>query len=326
MAIRITAARAALLFLAAVVLAGVAAPWLAPQDPNALVDPAGGALRPPGTVLHAVRVGERWLLVDEAKRVAGGLEVTSRGRRELLPEATVANLDAGGVRDRRVFLLGSDKFGRDVLSRLLHGTRVSLEIAFLALALALALGIPIGALAALGGRFVDGLLMRAVDGLLAFPSMFLLIALAAVFPGGRWSVILLLGGTGWMGIARLVRAEILGLRERDFVRAVEAMGAGPVWTFFRHLLPNALTPILVAATLQVGILILSEVSISYLGFGVAVPDASWGNLIADGQGTILSAWWIAGFPGLAIVATVIAVNVAGDGLRDLLDPRSGRRG
>jgi peptide/nickel transport system permease protein len=240
----------------------------------------------------------------------------------VVPADRITNLDATGVADRRVFLLGSDKFGRDVLSRLLHGTRVSLEVALLSLALALLIGVPVGALAALGGRVVDEVSMRTVDGLLAFPTLFLLIALAAVFPGGRWSVIVLLGGTTWMGIARLVRGELASLKERDFVLAVRAMGAGPMWIFFRHLLPNARTPILAAATLQIGTLILAEASISYLGFGIAPPEASWGNLIADGQATILSAWWVAGAPGIAIVVTVIALNVAGDGLRDLLDPRA----
>ncbi|MCP4654434.1 MAG: ABC transporter permease [bacterium] len=308
--------------LAVIVLPGLGAPWLAPYDPVEQTDAVAGRHLPPLTVMAAVQLEHgRWRLADRVERTAEGLWVERLGRSELIPAEQILNLTADGVSDRRVFLLGTDGFSRDVFSRLIHGARISLFIGGTSIILALTIGVAVGALAALGGRFVDSLLMRIVDGLITFPWLILLIALAAIFPTGKWTLSLLLGGTAWMGISRLVRAEILSLKERDFIVAARGLGAGPLRIFFRHLLPNALTPILVYATLMIGGLILVEASLSFLGYGVQAPDPSWGNMIADGRNSMGVAWWIGIFPGLAIVVTVIALSLVADALRDVLDPR-----
>ncbi len=222
--------------------------------------------------------------------------------------------------DRRRFLLGSDKFGRDLVSRMLYGARVSLAVGLLAVTLALSVGISVGAAAALGGRWLDALLMRGVDALLSFPSLFLLIAVVAFFRPGTMMMVAILGGTSWMGISRLTRAEILGLRQREFVLAARTLGQHPFAIFWRHLLPNAFTPVLIQATLLIGAVILAESSLSFLGFGIQPPTPSWGNMVAEGREALSYAWWVATFPGLAITLTVIAFNLLGEGLRDTLDP------
>jgi peptide/nickel transport system permease protein len=190
-----------------------------------------------------------------------------------------------------------------------------------AAALALTLGVAVGSAAATGGRLVDAVLMRGVDALLAFPWTFLLVALAALLHPGLVAIVVILGSTGWMTISRLTRAEILGLRQRDFVTAARAMGQHPLAILWRHLLPNALTPVLIRTALQIGNLILLESSLSFLGMGIQPPLASWGNLIAEGREALLQSWWMATFPGAALAVTVIAFNLLADGLRDLLDPR-----
>ncbi len=309
-------------FLVGIALLGFGAPWFAPYRPSEQPDAVAARHLPPLTAMAAVELDDGiWLLAERAERTTGGLRVERRGKTEVLPLSRVRNLDGDGVRDRRFFLMGSDKYSRDVFSRWLYGARVSLFIATLALALALTVGLTVGALAALGGPLLDSLLMRGVDGLLAFPWLFLIITLTALFPTGTWSLILLLGMTGWMSLARLTRAELLSLKERDFVHATRGLGAGEVHIFFRHLLPNAMTPLLVAGALRIGRLILVEASLSFLGFGVQPPEPSWGNMIAEGQGTMLTAWWETTFPGLALIATVIAFSLVSDGLRDVLDPR-----
>jgi len=315
--------RMGLAVLAVIVLAGLGAPWLAPYDPGEQTDAVAGRHRPPFTEMAAVELGHgRWRLADRVERTAEGLRIERLGKSEIIAAEEVLNLTEAGVRDRRVFLLGSDGFSRDVFSRLLHGARISLFIGVTSIVLALTIGVAVGALAALSGRFVDSLLMRTVDGLITFPWLILLIALAAIFPTGKWVLSLLLGGTAWMGISRLVRAELLSLKERDFIVAARGLGAGPLRIFFRHLLPNTLTPILVVATLMIGGLILTEASLSFLGYGIQAPDPSWGNMIAEGRYTMSVAWWVAVFPGLAIVVTVIALSLVADGLRDVLDPRT----
>lgn len=308
--------------LAVVAAAGVLAPWVAPYDPLEQLDVVAGRFQPPLTVMPAVELANgSWELADRVGRVAAGLEIERLGKTYVRPAAEISNLTAEGVADRRVFVLGSDRFGRDVLSRVIYGARVSLLIAFLSMALSLVIGIAVGALAAHGPRFLDTLVMRFVDGLLAFPWLLLLIFLAAFFTTGPWTLVVILGGTTWMGIARLVRAELLSLSERDFVVAVRGLGVSPWRIFLRHLLPNALTPVLVQAVLQVGNLILFESTLSFLGFGVPKPYATWGNMIAGSRSSMALGWWEGIFPGLALIGTVIALNLATDGLRDYLDPR-----
>lgn len=304
-------------------LVALAAPWIAPYDPAEQLDPAVSAYRPPGTALPAVHLADgSWRLAERAERVPGGLRIERRGRTEVLPEAEVLNLTPDGVADRRRFLLGSDKFGRDLWSRMLHGARVSLAVGVISVLLALTLGVAIGASAALGGRWIDTLLMRGVDALLSFPALFLLILLVAFFRPGTATTVLILGATSWMGISRLIRAEILALKQRDFVLAARAAGQHPFAVFWRHLLPNALTPVLIQATLLVGLVILAESSLSFLGLGIRPPTPSWGNMISEGRDALSYAWWAPAFPGLAIALTAIAFNLLGDGLRDALDPQA----
>jgi peptide/nickel transport system permease protein len=307
-------------------LAGAAAPLLAPYDTSEQLDPVAARYRPPGTVLAAVHLADgSWRLADRIELTSEGLILERLGRRETLPASEVANLTPEGVADRRVFLLGSDRFGRDLWSRMLYGARVSLAVGLLAVALALTLGITVGSAAALGGPVMDSLLMRTVDAFLAFPGLFLLILLVALFSPGTAATIVILGTTSWMTISRLTRAEILGLKRRDFIVAARAIGQQPLKILLRHLLPNALTPILVRATVLIGNLILLESSLSFLGLGIQPPTPSWGNMISEGRAALGEAWWVATFPGAALAVTVVAFNLLGDGLRDLLDPRHAHR-
>ncbi len=305
-------------------IAGVAigAPWLAPYDPNEQLDPASGNFRPPRTHLAAIeRKDGGWLLADSVRRAGEWLFYTRLGTEGRLPAAEVANLTAAGVSDSRYFLLGSDRFGRDLFTRLLYGARVSTVIAALTTLLALTLGLAVGSLAALGGGLLDGVLMRGVDALLAFPDLFLLIALAALFRPSDALVVVVLGLASWMGVARIARGEMLALKSREFVLAARGMGRGWLGIWWDHLLPNAVGPIVVQAALVAGSTILVEAVLSFLGLGIQPPRASWGNTIAEGQNYLATAWWIATFPGIAICIAVISFHLIGDGLRDRFDPR-----
>jgi peptide/nickel transport system permease protein len=218
-------------------------------------------------------------------------------------------------------LLGTDDLGRDVLSRILYGARISLLVGFVAVGIATAIGIVLGALAGYYGRWVDTLLMRFVDIMLCFPTFFLILAVIAFLDPSIWNIMIIIGLTGWMGVARLVRAEFLSLRERDFVLAARAIGASDARIIFHHILPNALSPVLVSATLGVAGAILTESALSFLGIGVQPPTPSWGNMLITGKQTLGTAWWMSVFPGLAILITVLGYNLLGEGIRDALDPR-----
>ncbi|MGQ0641985.1 MAG: ABC transporter permease [Gemmatimonadaceae bacterium] len=218
--------------------------------------------------------------------------------------------------------LGTDPYSRDVLSRMIFGTRVSLSIALLAMLLSTFIGTVYGLTAALGGRITDAVLMRCVDALMGIPRILMLLAVVALW--GRLSVaalIVVIGLSGWFNSARLVRTQVLALRERDFVSAARGLGARTSGIAVRHLLPHVASPVLVAATFGVGAALVIEAGLSFLGFGVAEPQASWGSIIRDGREFLVSAWWLTAVPGAALVVTVLAVNVVADRLRDIASGR-----
>ena len=219
------------------------------------------------------------------------------------------------------FLLGADELGRDVLSRLLHAGRVSLAVGLVTALIAVTVGSVLGGVAGYYGGTVDAFIMRLADVLLSMPAIFLLLALSAFLRPSVFSITLIIGLTSWMSVTRLVRGQILSLKEQEFVLAARAIGANDRRLIFRQLLPNALPPVLIAATLTVATAILLESSLSYLGYGIQPPTASWGNMLNNAQTYVLYAPWVAVYPGLMITVTVLSFNFAGDGLRDALDPR-----
>ena len=219
------------------------------------------------------------------------------------------------------FALGTDQFGRDVLSRLGVGASVALIVAGVATALSLAAGVPLGAAAGYLGGYVDEIVMRAMDGLLAFPALLLAIAVVAALGPGHWHAAIAIGVVGIPVFARLTRGVVIAIASREFVSAVRAQGATSFYILLRHVMPNVMAPITVQASLGVGRAILAEAGLSYLGLGTQPPIASWGKMLQEAQGFMGQAPWMAIFPGVAIALTVLAFNMLGDGLRDLLDPR-----
>jgi peptide/nickel transport system permease protein len=217
--------------------------------------------------------------------------------------------------------LGTDQLGRDVLSRMLYGARVSLAVGFVSVGIATVIGIALGSAAGYHGGTIDALVMRLVDLMLVFPRFFLLLAVLGFLRPSIWTIMAVIGLTGWMSVARLVRAEFLSLREREFVLWSQSIGASAFRIIWRHILPNAIAPVLVAITLGIPAAILAESGLSFLGLGVQPPHATWGNILSEGKDAIEIGWWLSVYPGLAILATVLSYNLLGEGIRDALDPR-----
>jgi peptide/nickel transport system permease protein len=216
---------------------------------------------------------------------------------------------------------GTDDLGRDVLTRVIYGAGISLKVGFVAVGIAVLIGTVIGLVSGYYSGSLDNILMRFVDIMLCFPTFFLILAVIAFLGQSIWYIMIIIGLTGWMGVARLVRAEVLSIREREYVMAVRALGARDSRIIFRHILPNAMSPVLVSATLGVAGAILTESALSFLGIGVPPPTPSWGNILTSGKEYIEFAWWLTLYPGLAITVTVLAYYLLGEGIRDALDPR-----
>jgi peptide/nickel transport system permease protein len=219
------------------------------------------------------------------------------------------------------FALGSDQFGRDVASRALHGARISLTVGLIAVAIAVALGTPVGLLSGYYGGRVDGFVMRVVDVLLAFPGILLALAIVSVLSPGLNNVMIAVGLAAVPNYARLVRASVLSAREQLYVEAARALGSRDLWIVARYILPNVVAPLIVTATLGLGTAILSAAALSFLGLGSQPPQPEWGRMLSEGRDYLREAWWISTVPGVGIMLTVLAMNLLGDGLRDVLDPR-----
>lgn len=278
-------------------------------------------------------VAER-VLANRSARWAGGVVIAlclvAVFAPLLSPYGPAEQLDIIGLKNRPPSLshpFGTDWFSRDVLSRVLFGARVSLSVAALSAVLATTIGTGYGLLAGFIGGHVDAVMMRVLDGLLSIPRVLLLIAILALWqPVPLVVLILLLGVTGWFGVSRIVRAEVRVIREREYVVAARSLGASQARILARHILPNVVGPIIVAATLGVANVIVLEAGLSYLGIGTREPNASWGTIFLAGSSSMVDSWWVAVFPGLAMLITVLAFNVLGDALRDVFDPRTARDG
>ncbi|MCZ7554955.1 MAG: ABC transporter permease [Bacteroidia bacterium] len=352
---------AALLLVGMMYTVAFLCPFIAPFDPNVFQDGVVTQFRPPFSVVPVLYLAEdrdpepHWTMAGiqtnypeitstvlsinreledhglkreravEAFRVEESNVMATEGDDLLvIPIASLISPHESEFAGTRTYVLGTDSYGRDLLSRIIYGSRISLSLGFLAVLISVTFGTLIGLLAGYFGRWTETVLMRTVDILLAFPTLFLILMIIAAFESvavpRSLLIVVILGLTSWMGIARLVRGEVLSLKEREFVLAGKALGLGHVRIMIRHILPNTLSPIIVNATLRIGGIILVEAALSYLNVGVQPPTASWGNIIFEGKDFMSHSWWISTIPGFAIVIVVVCFNLIGDGLRDAFDP------
>ena len=269
---------------------------------------AAGLVRHRGALIGLVILGALATMAVAAPWISG---------RDPIRTAPREALQAPGAR----FVLGSDQFGRDVASRVLHGARVSLLVGVISVSIAVGLGAPIGLVSGYYGGRLDALIMRVMDVMLAFPGILLALAIVSVLSPGLGNVMIAVGLSAVPGYARLVRATVLSAREHLYVEAARALGGRDGGILVRDILPNVVAPLIVTATLGLGGAILSAAALSFLGLGSQPPQPEWGRMLSEGRDYLREAWWISTFPGLGILLTVLAMNLVGDGLRDVLDPR-----
>jgi len=302
----------------AVALLALAGPWVAPYPPDRQEDVAGARLLPPLTRAHALVAGPRRLLiVTGLRRTSAGWEFDREGRRQALPAADLAQKPSP-----RFYLLGTDTLGRDLLSRLLHGVRHSVGVAALCVVLALVIGIGVGAIAGLAGGLWDEILMRGVEVLMSIPRLLLVLVCTALFRPSIPLLVLVLGGTTWTGLARLVRAETLTFRGSSPALAARAAGSSTPRLILRHLVPQIAPLLAVFAALRFADTIVLESAISFLGLGAPPPAISLGDILASGREALYETWWVAAAPGALIAAIVLTVRSASRGLLSLEDPPS----
>jgi peptide/nickel transport system permease protein len=276
-------------------------------------------------ILFFVMAGVGWLGTSGKSPLLNSTVV--RLPDKLLPPFSRPNVAAVPVKDLPVlgmYILGTDELGRDVFARMMEGARVSLAVGFVSVSIAIVLGVTLGGMAGFLGqqwRWVDTVFLGMVDIMLSFPTFFLILTVIAVLPPSIWNIMIVIGITGWVGPARFVRAEILSLREQEFVLAARSLGAGSWRLVFRHLIPNSMGPVMVSGVIGIATAILTEAGLSFLGFGVPPPDATWGNILSDGKKYIFDAPWLMFAPGIAILVVVLAFNLFGEGLRDALNPK-----
>ena len=254
--------------------------------------------------------------------IAGGSLLLSATGHDWPCDPNLTNLELKLLPPSPQHWLGTDNLGRDVLSRMMHGASISLTVGLIAVAVSLGIGMVVGAIAGYFGGIIDQILMRAVDALLCFPTFFLILTVAALLGPSLLNIVIVIGLVSWTGTARLVRSEFLTLRETEYVKGARVLGQNAWHIITRHILPNAAAPILVTAVLGIPDAILSEAGLSFLGFGVQPPQATWGNIIADGKTYLLDAWWLNLFPGLAILIASLSFYLAGDALREAAESRS----